>query len=157
MFFNLVLFLNLLLKSALARHDSVMNNRNLVKFKLSQKSSLSARCSHCLSRRQKDLEAFINFCKRSKNWNSIIQVIYRKKFWKSSTVPRSYIQNHWCILAGVYLFNVNNGNTVTMCEICSKLTTKKSERRQWRRFGFLVNFDNISHIVRISPLLTLNK
>ena len=32
------------------------------------------------------------------------------------------------ISAGIYLFKVNNGNTRTMCEICSKLT-KTSERR----------------------------
>ena len=32
--------------------------------------------------------------------------------------------------AGIYLFKVNNGNTGTMCEICSKLTVKKPEGRQ---------------------------
>ena len=31
---------------------------------------------------------------------------------------------------GIYLFKVNNGNTKTMCEICSKLTIKTPERRQ---------------------------
>ena len=30
----------------------------------------------------------------------------------------------------IYLFKVNNGNTSTMCEICSKLTIKTPERRQ---------------------------
>ena len=29
---------------------------------------------------------------------------------------------------GIYLFNVNNGNTKTMCEICSNLTIKTPER-----------------------------
>ena len=28
---------------------------------------------------------------------------------------------------GIYLFKVNNGNTKTMCEICSKLTIKTPE------------------------------
>ena len=32
--------------------------------------------------------------------------------------------------ARIYLFEVNNGNTRTICEICSKLTIKTSERRQ---------------------------
>ena len=30
---------------------------------------------------------------------------------------------------GLYLFKDNNGNTRTMCEICSKLTIKTPERR----------------------------
>ena len=32
--------------------------------------------------------------------------------------------------AGIYLFKVNGGISSTMCEICSKLTTKTPERRQ---------------------------
>ena len=32
--------------------------------------------------------------------------------------------------AGIYLIEVNNRNTRTMCEICSKLTIKIPERRQ---------------------------
>ena len=31
--------------------------------------------------------------------------------------------------AGNYMFKVNNRNTRTMCEICSKLTIKTPERR----------------------------
>ena len=30
-----------------------------------------------------------------------------------------------------YMFKVNNRNTITRCEICSKLTIKTPERRQW--------------------------
>ena len=33
--------------------------------------------------------------------------------------------------AGNEMFNVNNKNTRTKCEICSKLTKKKLKRRQW--------------------------
>ena len=33
-------------------------------------------------------------------------------------------------LATIYLFKVNNGSTKTMCEICSKLIIKTSERRR---------------------------
>ena len=32
--------------------------------------------------------------------------------------------------AGIYLLKVNNRNTRTKCEICSKLTIKTPERRQ---------------------------
>ena len=60
--------------------------------------------------------------------------------------------------AGIYLLKVNNRNTRTRCEICSKLTIKTPERRQWRRSGvFIVNFEHISHLVLVFLLLTLNK
>ena len=45
------------------------------------------------------------------------------------------MQSNWkkkTILAGIYLLKVNNRNTRTRCEICSKLTIKIPERRQWR-------------------------
>ena len=59
---------------------------------------------------------------------------------------------------GLYLFKVSNGNTTTTCEICSKLTIKTPEWRYWRRFGiFIVNFEQISHIVVVFSLLALNK
>ena len=61
------------------------------------------------------------------------------------------------ISAGIYLLKVNNRNTRTRCEICSKLTIRTSERHQWRRSGvFIVNFEHISHLVLLLLLLTLN-
>ena len=39
----------------------------------------------------------------------------------------------------------NNRNARTRYEICSKLTIKTPDRRQWRRSGiFIVNFEHIS-------------
>ena len=39
------------------------------------------------------------------------------------------------------MFKVNNGNIRTRCGICSKLTIKTRERRNWRRSGvFIINF-----------------
>ena len=35
--------------------------------------------------------------------------------------------------AGNYMFKVNNRNSITRCEICSKFTIKIPERRQWRK------------------------
>ena len=54
------------------------------------------------------------------------------------------------------MFKVNNRNTRTRCEICSKLTVKTPERRQWRRFVvFIVNIEHILHLVLVFLLLTL--
>ena len=48
--------------------------------------------------------------------------------------------------AGTYLFKVINGNSKNMCKVCSKLTTKSTERSQWRCFGvFIGNIELISH------------
>ena len=45
-----------------------------------------------------------------------------------------------------------------MCEICSNFTIKKPERRHRRWSGVLiVNFEQISQIGLVFPLLTLNK
>ena len=59
---------------------------------------------------------------------------------------------------GIYLLKVNNRNTRTRCEICSKLTVKTPERRYWRRSSvFIVNFEHISHLVQVFLLLTLSR
>ena len=43
------------------------------------------------------------------------------------------------------MFQVNNRNTRTRSQICSKLTIKTPDRLQWRRSGvFIVNFEHIS-------------
>ena len=67
--------------------------------------------------------------------------------WKTKVLfywPWDYSTN---ILAGISLFKVNNANTRTRCEICSKLTIKT----------LLVNFEDISHLVLVFLLLTWNK
>ena len=44
--------------------------------------------------------------------------------------------------ASNYMFKVNNRNTRSRCEICSKLTIKTAGQRQWRTSGaFIVNFE----------------
>ena len=58
---------------------------------------------------------------------------------------------------GIYLLRLNNKNTRTRCEICSKLTRKTPERRHWRRSGvFIFNSEQISHLVLVFLELTLN-
>ena len=59
--------------------------------------------------------------------------------------------------AGIFLLKVNNRNTRTGSEICSKLIIKTPEQCQWCRAGvFVVNFEHISHLVLAFLLLTLN-
>ena len=80
-------------------------------------------------------------------------------FHKSSYIA-TYLQHNMKkeYPAGNYMFKVNNRNTRTRCEICSKLTIKTPERRQWRRSGvFIVNFEHISHLVLVFLLLTLSR
>ena len=58
--------------------------------------------------------------------------------------------------ANVYLFKANNGSTKKRYEICSKLSIKTSEGRQWRRSGvFIANFEHISYLSLVFLLLTL--
>ena len=62
------------------------------------------------------------------------------------------------IPASNYMFKVNNRTTRTRCEICSDVTIKTTEQRQWRRSGvFIVNFEQISHLVLVFLLLTLSR
>ena len=60
----------------------------------------------------------INSYKQNKNF-TILNFAKRKMIlYSSTTIP-----------AGNYMFKVNNRNTRTRCEICSKLTIKTPERR----------------------------
>ena len=57
---------------------------------------------------------------------------------------------------GNHMFKVNNRNTKARCEIFSKLTIKRPERRHWRRSDvFIVNFEHISHLVLVLLLIVL--
>ena len=48
--------------------------------------------------------------------------------------------------AGIYLLKISNTNTITMCEMCSKLSVKKPEQRRSGVFVF-VNLKHFSYIV----------
>ena len=61
-------------------------------------------------------------------------------------------------LTGNYMIKVSNRNIRARSEVCSKLTIKTPERRHWCRSDvFIVNFEYISHLVLVFPLLTLSK
>ena len=55
--------------------------------------------------------------------------------------------------AGIYLLKINDRNTRTICEICSKLTKKTPERCQWPMTLF---FELVLHLNLLFLLLTLN-
>ena len=62
------------------------------------------------------------------------------------------------IPANIYLLKVNIRNTRKTCEICSKLTMKKPERRHLLRSDvFIVNVEHTSHLFLVFLLLALNK
>ena len=56
---------------------------------------------------------------------------------------------------GIYLFKINQRNTRTGSEICSKLIIKTPERR--RLCVSIGNFKQIFHIVLLFPMLGLNR
>ena len=67
------------------------------------------------------------------------------------TPPDDFFPTH------IYLFKVNNRNTTKRCEICSNLTVKTPERRNWRRSGvFIVNSEHMSYLFLVFLLLILN-
>ena len=53
-------------------------------------------------------------------------------FWSATFVD-------WIVIAGIYLFKVNNENTRNIREICSKLKIKTLERRQWLHSGVFID------------------
>ena len=63
-----------------------------------------------------------------------------EKMFLSGTLVRRYP-------AVIYLARVNKSNTRTRCEICSKLTVKTPEQRNWHHSGvFIVSFEHILHL-----------
>ena len=81
----------------------------------------------------------------------MLKVLLRASFTLKYLLP-------WKYPADNYMFKVNNRNTRTRYEICSKLTMKTPEQCHWRRFSvFIVNFEHISHLVLAFLLLTLSR
>ena len=91
-------------------------------------ANTTARCEICLKLKVKKL--IVNFEDISHFalvflvfWNILDQniLLWFVKDRDAVLLPRDYSNN---ILAGISLFKVNNANTRTRCEICSKLTIK---------------------------------
>ena len=73
--------------------------------------------------RDKLLTNYLHFCQFLRDY------LFSKQIPKQDTVSWSYFP------AGIYLLKVNDRNTRTKCEICSKLTIKTPVRRQLRLSG----------------------
>ena len=82
-------------------------------------------------------------------------------FWRFKMVRTFGNDSSTLILfypTGNYMFTVNNRNAKTRCRICSKLTIKTPERRNWNRPGvFIVDSEHISHLALLFLLLTLSR
>ena len=88
---------------------------------------------------------------------------FRELLWQNCFTPyRVYCYFMWHLVikyfcscpANIYLFKVNYRNTEKRCEVCSKLTIKAPEKRQWRRSGdFIVNFKHTSQLFSVFLLL----
>ena len=87
-----------------------------------------------------------------------VQYGFLGSFWFLARFRYSGYSEHLGTLpAGICLLKVNNKNTKTRYEICSKLTIKIREQHQWHHSGiFIVNFEHISHLVLVLLLLSLN-
>ena len=105
----------------------------------------------------------IDFCNENCIWQrlllNMVFLVSKCIFYKFTS-----FSNYWhfyfsfSLPSGIQLFKNNSGNTRTMREICSELTIKTPESRLWHRSNaFIVNFEQVSNIVLIFPLLTLNK
>ena len=68
--------------------------------------------------------------------------------WVNYLLEKLNKQDFNTIPAGNYMLKVNNRNTRTRCEICSKSNNKGI---------FIVNFEHISHLVLVFLLLTLSR
>ena len=70
---------------------------------------------------------------------------FRRQKSTVALFTQNLVSNGMSLLpAGNYMFKVNNRNTRTRCEICSKLTIKIPERRQWRHSVSIVNFEQVN-------------
>ena len=69
--------------------------------------------------------------------NNLYRALVLYQTWKIQKYLLSVIP------ANIYLFKVNNKNTRKRCQICSKLTIKTPERRDWRQFDVFINLEHI--------------
>ena len=96
------------------------------------------------------------------NWKNLLSSIYGRTFFDENSerlkAENYFHKNVRSYPVGIYLFKVNNRNTRTRCEICLKLAIKTPEGRHWRFSGvFIVNFEQISHVVLVFLLLSLSR
>ena len=109
-------------------------------------------------------------CKSLSYRNQSTDLLYKSMDWFLSDNGLRPERVKWLLLnrwistltdkgrAGIYSLKVNNGNTKITSQICSKLAKKTLKPCCWRCFRvFIVDFEQISNIVLVFPLLNLNK
>ena len=98
-------------------------------------------------------ECFLKTDWSSTSWKSIkIEWALGRKLRSCKTIMKITYPTGACF------FEINNINTRKRWKICSKLTLKTPRQHPWRRSClFVVNVDQISHMVLVFLLLTLNK
>ena len=79
----------------------------------------------------------IKFPHQEIRWNYIILLSFR--YFANKLICHNHLDIVFTKVRNTiptdnYMFKVNNRNTRTRCEICSKLTIKIPERRHWRLF-----------------------
>ena len=88
------------------------------------------------------------------------QVFWKKTFRLQGDIKTfSYFALGWPFReqsVGIYLFKVNNKNTRTRCEICSKLTIKTPERHYWLLTKVAHRLANI-HIRKAAKCILLSQ
>ena len=103
-----------------------------------------------------------NYLLKANFRNKVFGVVYFGKTWDTSSKMMNLfkkvlsVEKFLTFLGRIYIFNVNNGNDRIMSEICSKLTIE-TPGRMTRSSVFIDNFEQISHIVMLFPLLTYEK
>ena len=97
----------------------------------------------------------------------LLQIFFFYKIYKvfkfKSTYPtemrfsKAEFKLVWIFPTVTCLLKLNNRNTRARCDICSRLTIKIREQRQWCRSGvFIVNFEHILNHILVFLLLTFN-
>ena len=81
-----------------------------------------------------------------------------RKFFSSSENKANPCFQWMSFPANIFLFKANNRNSRKRCDICSTLTIKTQERRDWCRSGvFIGTFEHTSHLFLVFLLLISNK
>ena len=95
----------------------------------------------------------LNICTVEANWKWIhddLILSFKKWFRRCNRV------HFVSIYTKIYLLKVNNKNTGTRCEVCSKLIIN-NQNDAWRLSGvFIVYFEHVPHLVLVFLLLTSN-
>ena len=89
-----------------------------------------------------------------RNYNSVQPFLTSFHLFSYSMFSIKFLSNYNHNSANTCLFKFNSRDTKERCEICSKLTIKTPQRRQWRRSGVvIVKFENVSHLSLVFLLL----